>query len=59
MDGQGLLHSFVVYSKRPQPHTAPLTAPYCPFAGLLNASRVMASCRSDGVVLKPDVPLTT
>ena len=27
--------------------------------GLLNASRVMASCRSDGVVLKPDVPLTT
>jgi len=27
--------------------------------GLLNASRVMTSCRSDGVVLKPDVPLTT
>jgi len=27
--------------------------------GLLNASRVMASCRADGVVLKPDAPLTT
>lgn len=27
--------------------------------GLLNATRVMASCRKDGVVLKPDVPVTT
>ncbi len=26
---------------------------------LLNASRVMATCRKDGLVLKPDVPLTT
>jgi len=26
---------------------------------LLNKSRVMASCRSDGLVLKPDAPLTT
>lgn len=27
--------------------------------GLLNASRVMATCRSDGYVLKPDKPVTT
>jgi len=25
--------------------------------GLLNASRVMTTCRKDGVVLKPDAPL--
>ena len=27
--------------------------------GLLNATRTMQSCRSDGVILKPDVPVTT
>ena len=26
---------------------------------LLNATRVMTSCRGDGVVLKPDKPVTT
>ena len=27
--------------------------------GLLNATRVMMTCRGDGVVLKPDKPATT